>query len=80
MTARQEQRLLACIALAKMPDLPGMGRCYTYARDPRRDSDVIKRDLGTAYVAWRRQLHNDGDISSVVSVRRCPLLRLASSR
>lgn len=70
---KAERRLSALVALAALPDLPGMGRRYTHWRDMRRNPEVIKRDLGTAYVAWRRQEWTDGDVSRVVSVRRQPL-------
>ena len=73
MTAKHERRLLALIALAALPDLPGMGRRYTHARDQRRDPEIAKRDLATAYVAHRRQEWTNGDASCVVSVRRHPL-------
>lgn len=88
MTPKHERRLLALLELTALPDLAdlinergiGRGYRYTYPRDPRRDPDVIKRDLGTAYVAWRRQEHRDGDVSCVVSVRRRPLLRVVNGR
>lgn len=65
-------RFEALIVLLAQPDPPYMrrGYRYTYARCPLRDPEVIKRNLATAYVTWRRQEHVDGDISSVVSVRR----------
>lgn len=67
----RQHALVALLALPDPPELTGRGYHYTVARDPRRDPDLIKRDLGTAYVAWRRQDHADG--SGVVSVRRHPL-------
>lgn len=103
MTAKQERRWLALVAMAKLPDEPKLvgllygqprGYRYTLARHPdgacsqtceRRDAkgmvissnpDILKRDLGTAYVAWRRQEHKEGDISCVVSVRRWPRLKV----
>lgn len=77
MTERQEQARVALLQLLALPDpacLPPRSYRYTYARDPRRDPDLIKRDLGTAYVTRRRQDHG-GDISCVVSVRRRAKLR-----
>lgn len=64
-------RLDAMIILLELPDEDCMHRGYRYTvpRDPRRDSEIIKRDLGTAYVAYRRQ-EMGVDISRVVSVRR----------
>lgn len=66
------------VALLRQPDpsdLIGRGSRDTCARDPRRDPDVIKRDLGIAYVEHRRQERQfDGDISCIVSLRRRPLL------
>lgn len=67
-------RLAAFVALLAQPDPPELARGYRYTqpRDPRRDPDMIKRDLGTAYVAHRRQ-DRGADLSCVVSVRRQPL-------
>lgn len=64
-------RLDAMIILLELPDEACMHRGYHYTvpRDPRRDAEIIKRDLGTAYVAYRRQ-EMGVDISRVVSVRR----------
>ena len=72
-------RIEALMAILALPDEPCMSRDYRYtcARDPRRDPDVIKRDLGVAYVQHRRQQHAHGDVSCVVSVRRQPILKLA---
>lgn len=62
--------LTQLLAQPDPPDLVGRGYRLTQPRDPRRDPEIIKRDLGTAYVAWRRQEHDRGEISCVVSVRR----------
>jgi hypothetical protein len=72
-------RAAVLVALLELPPpaaLPveRMGYRYMLPRDPRRDPEVLKRDLGTAYVAWRRQLWTGGD--SVVSVRRQPTMRI----
>lgn len=69
------EALIALLALPDPSDLRGRGYHYTYARDPRRDPEEIKRDLGTAYVTHRRQEHG-ADISCVVSVRRWPALKM----
>lgn len=60
------------------PDLPPRGYRYTLGRKPLRDPEAIKRDLGTAYVTWRRQEHTDGDVSCVVAVRRARRLRVVN--
>jgi hypothetical protein len=67
------------LILLAMPDPPELRRGYRYtcARDQRRDAEVIKRDLATAYVAHRRQEWADGDISTIVSVRRLRIVRRA---
>jgi hypothetical protein len=67
----------ALAKLAALPDLPGMGRHYTVARDPKRDPWVIKRALGIAHNEWLRQEWTDGDISCVVSVRRLRMVKRA---
>lgn len=75
-------RAQALALLLAQPDEPCLHRGYHYTqpRDPKRDPDVIKRDLGTAYVSHRRQdLQSGGDISCVVSVRRQPLRILKSA-
>ena len=75
------EALVALLALPVPPDLVGrevdgvrrgIGYHYTLGRTPLRDPELIKRDLGIAYVQWRRQLWTGGDC--VVSVRRRPLL------
>ncbi|MCR4301832.1 MAG: hypothetical protein NUV51_09500 [Sulfuricaulis sp.] len=72
----KQEALALLLALPDPPDLPRRGYRYTQTRDPRRDPNVIKRDLGTAYVERRRQERgNGGDISCVVSVRRQVKLR-----
>lgn len=76
----RDDRAAALIALLALPDSPclvGRGYHSTCPRDPRRDPELIKRDLGTAYVEWRRQDHADG--SAVVSVRRSLRLRMVQS-
>ena len=82
-------------ALLARPDEPGIrrGRRWTCARHPlgpcgplcqrtaSSDPDVLKRDLATAYVAYRVQEEQaGGDISCVVSVRRRALLRACDER
>lgn len=64
-------RIDALMLLLAMPDPPEMRRAYRYTcpRDPLIDPDIIKRNLGTAYVTHRRQ-DRGADISCVVSVRR----------
>lgn len=65
--------IAALLALPDAPDLLGVwgrrrGYRYTQPRDPKRDADRLKRDLGIAYVERRR--HERGkDISAVVSKR-----------
>jgi hypothetical protein len=54
------------------------GHRWTMARDPGRDPDIVKRDLGTAYVEHRRQDHGH-DISCVVAVYETPKLKLVLS-
>ena len=71
-------RAEALAALLAIPDescMPPRVRHYTYARDPKRDPWVIKRELGIAYAERRRQDWTNGDISCVVSVRRQTRLR-----
>lgn len=47
--------------------------------EPARDPDVLKRDLGVAYVERRRQEHQvGGDISCVVSVARHGRIRMVA--
>jgi hypothetical protein len=67
------EALAALLALAPPAALPieRIGHRYRLGRDHLRDPEVIKRDLGTAYVAWRRQAWTGGDC--VVSVRRQPM-------
>lgn len=83
MTLVQELRRIALYELLSLPDEPclldvhGRPRGYrrTVPRDPLRSPDIIKRDLGTAYVAHRR--HDYGqDISCIVSINAQPKLRL----
>jgi len=66
--ARREA-LCALLASPDPPELAGR-RVYSYriGRDPLRCADALKRDLATAYAAWRRNVH--ADESHVVSVRR----------
>ena len=59
------------------PCMPRRTRHFTYARAPRRDPWVIKRDLGVAYAEHQRQAWTNGDISCVVSVRRMRLVKRA---
>lgn len=75
--SREDRRRLAIVALLQLgdaPDLVGVagrprGYRYTQSRDPKRAADLIKRDLGTAYVERRR--HELGsDISAVISFHR----------
>jgi hypothetical protein len=77
---RDYQRRLAIVALLALQDpldlfslvdgdLRGRGYRYTQSRDPRRDPEILKRDLGTAHTEYRR--HELGrDISEVVSFRK----------
>ena len=67
------EALTALLALPPPAALPveRMGYNYRLGRMPLRDPELIKRDLGIAYVQWRRQLWTGGDC--VVSVRRQPL-------
>ena len=76
------EALVALLALPVPPDLVGravdgvqrgIGYHYTLGRTPLRDPEIIKRDLGTAYVTWRR-MNWGPDISCVISVRRQPRL------
>jgi hypothetical protein len=66
------ESLAALLAQPDPPELIGLRRhVWTQPRDPRRDPEVLKRDLATAYVQHRRQERQwQGDISAVVSVRR----------
>lgn len=66
--------LLALLDTADLPCLPRRGYRYTQTRDPKRDPDVIKRDLGTAYVQHVRQ--TGVDASGIVSLRRRAALRM----
>jgi len=68
---RDMERRVALVELLKLPDPPDIKRGYRYtqSRPAHRDPDVIKRDLGTAYVQHTRQTYGT-DISAVVSVRR----------
>ena len=72
-------RAEALALLLSIPDEPCMhrGHYYTYARNRNRDPNVIKHDLGTAYVEHMRQDHMNGGISCVVSVQRKQILKLA---
>ena len=64
----RQQALLEALALPDPADLPPRRHHQTAPRDPRRDPELIKRDLGTAYVEHARQAGRD--ISCVVSRRR----------
>lgn len=64
------------LSLPDPPDLVGRGHHQTYAGSAAR-REQIKRDLGTAFVQWSRQMWTDGDISRVVSVRRMRVVRRA---
>jgi hypothetical protein len=65
------------------PDLPCLrdpkgrprGHRWTVARDPKVDPDILKRDLGTAYVEHRRQDYGH-DLSCVVRTYATPQLRI----
>lgn len=59
----------------KLPRHPN-GRCCAECSRTNSDPELIKRDLGTAYVTWRRQAHGV-DISCVVSVRRLRMVKRA---
>jgi len=78
-TSRDDERSAAVIALLKLVDPPDLCRGYRYvqARDPKRNPDEIKRQLGTAYVERRRQAH--ADLSTIVSLRRSAKLRLVAA-
>ena len=67
---RQHERLLAVVALSKIPSHPSIGHHYRYGRS--KDADIVKRDLGRAYVEHVRQTYGD-DVSKVISVRRFAL-------
>ena len=71
------EALAALLAIPDEPCMPPRVRHYTYARDPRRDPWVIKRELGIAYAERCRQEWTNGDISCVVSVRRLRMVRRA---
>lgn len=75
MFTERRAALAQLLALPDPSDLIGRGYRYTLGPDPLRDPDVIKRDLGTAYVTHRRQDYG-ADISCVVTVRRYPKLHL----
>jgi hypothetical protein len=49
------EALTRLLALPNEPCLAPIGRRYTYARDPKRDPWVIKRELGIAYAEHCRQ-------------------------
>lgn len=70
---KAEGRAVALYALLQLPDEACMhrGHRYTYARDPLKAPDEVKRLLAVAHVAWRMQEHAGGD--HVVSVRRYAL-------
>ena len=70
---RQHERLLAVVALKAMPSHPRIGHHYRYGRS--KDPDIVKRDLGRAYVEHVRQTYGE-DISKVISVRRFALLKI----
>ena len=62
----------ALILLLQQPDEPCLRRGYRITQPAScwRDADRIKFELGLAYVAWRRQEHEDA--SGVVSVSSRP--------
>ena len=66
---KELERAIALGELLGLPDPPEMPvRAHSYLwTGTVGDPDVIKRDLGTAYIERRRQDHC-GDISRVVSV------------
>ena len=80
MSEERSQALMELLLLPLPADLQDIGHHETYPRHPegrcgplcqRTNShpDIIKRDLGTAYVTWRRQDHGP-DISCVINVRK----------
>lgn len=83
--------LVALLAIAPAADLVGIGYRYTLPRHPpglcglacqrtvSSDPDMIRRDLGTAYVTWRRQDWGQ-DISCVVSKRTVKLRMVRRER
>ena len=77
LTIKQEERRQALLELLVLPDPPDIHRGYRYtlSRDSRRNPDEIKRDLGTAYIEYRKQDYGQ-DISCVISVRKQPTLRM----
>lgn len=71
----------ALTILLAMPDERTLRRrrylCYTQARHPAFNPEIIKRNLATAYAQHRRQeLQTGGDISCIVSLRRSPRLKM----
>jgi hypothetical protein len=77
---QREIRREALYLLLMLPDelcMPHRGNSVTVPRDPTRAPDLMKRDLGTAYVEHRR--HDYGqDISGIVSITKTSKLRLVS--
>lgn len=67
--AERQQALLLLLELTvPLPGLERIGHKERLPRHPFRDPNIIKRDLGTAYVERRR--HECGqDISEVLCVR-----------
>lgn len=74
-------RQLALLALLKLPDPPDIRRGYRYtqSRPANRDPEIVKRDLGTAYVQHVRQTFGV-DVSAVVSFRRRAALRVVPQK
>lgn len=82
-TFRQELRREALLELLVTPDLQCLrdrffrprGYRQTVPRDPRKDPEILKRNLGIAYVQHRCQDHGQ-DVSGIVSINAQPKLRL----
>jgi hypothetical protein len=73
---RAEARAEALLELLAMPDEPCLRRAHhlILSRDPKQPVDLIKRNLGMAYIEHRRQAH--ADISYVVSFARRERLKI----
>lgn len=69
-TAEQYDAYRALLASPDLPCLPRRTRRYTYAGDAAK-RDVIKRNLGRAYVRYR--MLDAGESAEIVSVRRSAL-------
>ena len=79
MMIRDRERRLAIVALLALPEPPEMiglrGHRITQRRRAFTEVDAIKRDLATAYAAYRCQTY--ADISRVVWIRKQGMSRIA---